>query len=125
MSEVYIFGFSLTTILVNFVFYIIASVFLNKCHKLKYGKFSFLSFIPFLHFIVLGKLLLANWLGIILFIFSFITFNVRFRITIDGHEYVILPGVYYWCILLVLFIILLIKYIKLKKDNFYEEIMKE
>lgn len=114
MNDTSVLNFSILSIVVNFIFYVIVSILLNMFYKNKYGKSTILAFIPILHIYIIGKLLSGKALGIVLVILGVFNMNARFSVYLGDKKVTIPLGSVFWILLLIFIIVLLIKYLKKK-----------
>ncbi len=111
-------------LIVLLIMYIIVAKILNKFNKLKYGKGTALAWIPLCNIYLLGKLAFNKFFGWLLILGSLLVSN--YTVTINGQTttYSVISGeissvssYIYGAIVFMTFIVMLIKYSKLKKQN--------
>lgn len=108
--------FEFIGIILLILIYIVTSKFLNNYNYEVYGKKSIISWIPIFRVYLLGKLVVNNYVGIILFLM--LIFNIVNSFIIITSKFLILPT---WIfIIYVLFFLYgwaIIKYSKLKSNS--------
>lgn len=77
-------GFAMLALVLVILIYIAISSFLNKFHKLVYGKGTILVWLPFTQVYMLGKLAVNKTVGWIMVIASIMT--TKFTTTVNGIE---------------------------------------
>lgn len=116
-------------LLLILIIYIAICIFLNALHKKIYARGTVLSFIPICNIYILGKLSFSKITGYILAIFYILLMD--FKVTLNGtvKEISIIPKtlkptllLVYDIILLILFIVCIFKYFRLKKNNYINKV---
>lgn len=116
-------------LLLILIIYIAICIFLNALHKKIYARGTVLSFIPICNIYILGKLSFSKITGYILAIFYILLMD--FKLTLNGtvKEISIIPKtlkptllLVYNIILLILFIVCIFKYFRLKKNNYINKV---
>lgn len=117
-------GFLFFGFILAIAIYIIQAIFLNKFHKLVYGKGTAMAWIPIANIYLLGKLSFNKVVGWILILIYIL--NGNYTITFNGIEksFSLLPEnissivyIIHSLIVFSLFIFAIIKYNDLKKNN--------
>lgn len=103
-------------------FYVVMGIVLFKLNRIMYGNGTPLAWIPFCNIYLLGKLTFNKWVGWLLIVLGLI--STSFQINIMGNNVIsgtfLSPGIVliistvYSIIVLILFIYVIIKYLRLR-----------
>lgn len=102
------------------IIYTLQAVILSETHKLKYGKGSFMAWIPILNFYILGKVAINKLFGLLLIIYIFLISNttinnVKMDFIPSNIKDIMISALPY--ILGILYIIAMIRYVILVKNG--------